>query len=248
MRGILLSIIALSGIAIAIAEPVKCTLGAKGATNFADDSYFPFREVEYIETAGNDYYFNTGITSENGLRCICEIEYTLVPYEDAKGTIFGGLITSPSVDGCLLNLYQYRNVCQTRWGPNPYYYFNIQNKEFGVGERHCIDVSMTSGNAWLVVDGETMYTSSAIVSHQYVLPIYVNRIYYANSQDKLFPTGGGYVRYYSLRFYDGYDNLLRDFVPVRIGKVGYMYDSVTGEFFGNEGSSPFIIGPDKEIQ
>ena len=39
--------------------------------------------------------------------------------------------------------------------------------------------------------------------------------------------------------------LTLDFIPVRLGNIGYMYDRVSGEFFGNQGTGAFIIGPDK---
>lgn len=39
---------------------------------------------------------------------------------------------------------------------------------------------------------------------------------------------------------------LRDLIPVRVGEVGYMYDQVSGELFGNAGSGSFILGPDIE--
>lgn len=42
--------------------------------------------------------------------------------------------------------------------------------------------------------------------------------------------------------------LVRDFIPVRVGSganaVGYMYDRVSGELFGNAGTGAFVIGPD----
>lgn len=42
--------------------------------------------------------------------------------------------------------------------------------------------------------------------------------------------------------------LVRDFIPVRVGSgssaVGYMYDRVSGELFGNAGIGAFVIGPD----
>ena len=38
---------------------------------------------------------------------------------------------------------------------------------------------------------------------------------------------------------------MRDFVPVRIGEVGYMYDAVGGEVFGNAATSGYFLpGPD----
>lgn len=40
------------------------------------------------------------------------------------------------------------------------------------------------------------------------------------------------------------DTLLIDFIPVRKGQVGYMFDRVSGELFGNIGTGSFIVGPD----
>lgn len=37
-----------------------------------------------------------------------------------------------------------------------------------------------------------------------------------------------------------------DFYPVRIGKMGYMLDVISGELFGNDGEGNFILGPDVE--
>lgn len=35
-----------------------------------------------------------------------------------------------------------------------------------------------------------------------------------------------------------------DLIPVRVGQVGYMYDKVSGQLFGNAGTGAFILGPD----
>ena len=37
-----------------------------------------------------------------------------------------------------------------------------------------------------------------------------------------------------------------DLIPVRIGQVGYMYDKVSNQLFGNSGTGDFILGPDIE--
>lgn len=39
--------------------------------------------------------------------------------------------------------------------------------------------------------------------------------------------------------------LVRDFIPVRKGTVGDLYDRVSGKLFGNAGTGDFVIGPDK---
>lgn len=38
--------------------------------------------------------------------------------------------------------------------------------------------------------------------------------------------------------------VVRDFIPVRVGQVGYLYDRVSGELFGNAGTGSFTLGPD----
>lgn len=40
-------------------------------------------------------------------------------------------------------------------------------------------------------------------------------------------------------------NLIMDLIPVRVGQVGYMYDKVSGQLFGNAGTGDFGLGPDK---
>lgn len=35
-----------------------------------------------------------------------------------------------------------------------------------------------------------------------------------------------------------------DMIPVRVGQVGYMYDKVSGQLFGNSGTGNFILGND----
>ena len=42
------------------------------------------------------------------------------------------------------------------------------------------------------------------------------------------------------------DNVLaRDYIPVRVGQVGYMYDKISNTLFGNLGNGNFVLGPDK---
>lgn len=52
------------------------------------------------------------------------------------------------------------------------------------------------------------------------------------------------VRIYFFRIKRGAATL-RDFIPVRVGSVGYLYDQVSGQLFGNVGSGAFTLGPDK---
>lgn len=51
------------------------------------------------------------------------------------------------------------------------------------------------------------------------------------------------MRLFSLQIYED-DVLVRDYIPVRIGNVGYMYDLVSKKLLGNSGTGEFILGPD----
>jgi hypothetical protein len=65
----------------------------------------------------------------------------------------------------------------------------------------------------------------------------------------LFRANPGYegsFKCYSFKIYDtDGTTLLRDFIPVRKNGVGYLYDRVSGELFGNAGTGDFVLGPDK---
>ena len=50
---------------------------------------------------------------------------------------------------------------------------------------------------------------------------------------------------YRCKLYNG-TILVRDFIPVVKDNVGYMYDKVSKQLFGNAGTGSFILGPDKD--
>ena len=47
-----------------------------------------------------------------------------------------------------------------------------------------------------------------------------------------------------IRILDGTD-VIADYIPVRVGSVGYLHDRVSGRLFGNAGTGAFVVGPDK---
>lgn len=51
-------------------------------------------------------------------------------------------------------------------------------------------------------------------------------------------------RIYYCKLYKN-DSLVCDYIPVRVGTIGYLYDKVSGQLFGNAGAGAFILGPDK---
>lgn len=52
-----------------------------------------------------------------------------------------------------------------------------------------------------------------------------------------------HVKLYSCKIKNN-ESFILDLIPVRVGQVGYMYDKVSGQLFGNAGTGSFILGPD----
>ena len=69
----------------------------------------------------------------------------------------------------------------------------------------------------------------------------INIFGYSNLDKSYFSS----CKFHYLKF-RGRDGLL-DIIPVRVGDVGYLYDRVSGQLFGNSGTGAFIVGPDKTI-
>ena len=65
---------------------------------------------------------------------------------------------------------------------------------------------------------------------------------------KLFTSGGAASGTWSKQFSEFKvelnGTLLQDLIPVRKGTIGYMYDRVSGQLFGNAGTGDFVLGPD----
>ena len=53
-----------------------------------------------------------------------------------------------------------------------------------------------------------------------------------------------HLKLYGFKMYDG-DIVILALIPVRVGTIGYMYDKVSKQLFGNAGTGDFILGPDK---
>lgn len=74
--------------------------------------------------------------------------------------------------------------------------------------------------------------------------IYAINILGGMSPDGIYRTGPLNCKFKSLVLTNGAD-VVRDLIPVRVGQVGYLYDKVSKQLFGNSGSGAFILGPDK---
>ena len=58
--------------------------------------------------------------------------------------------------------------------------------------------------------------------------------------------GRSYMKLYTCKMYDG-EQLIRDFIPVEIDGVGYLYDRIESKIYENVGTGAFRLGPSIEL-
>lgn len=106
--------------------------------------------------------------------------------------------------------------------------------------RHKVKVVVSNQKATIYVDGVQKYNQ-----------ISFSGTYISGVEEAIFCTnyGSGQVnelatgKVFSLKMWQG-NTLVRDFIPVRLAQVGYMYDKMTGELYGNSGTGNFTLGSD----
>ena len=176
-------------------------------------------EVEYLESDGNSY-IDTGLKVSSELGILAHIQNS----QDEDGWAFGG---NDSVGNKELSFAPKNELNQSLWRFDSYITrLNALNSAL------IYELSNIQNHNVLKI-GESTYTatSSTFESQN-------NLSLFARGSD---PLRG--VRIYDFKIYQN-STLVRDFIPVRIGQVGYLYDKVTKQLFGNKGTGQFILGND----
>lgn len=106
---------------------------------------------------------------------------------------------------------------------------------------HIIKSKITQDKVSIEVDGKYIEYADAggLFNQDKTLPLFGAKI---NSTTINARSNVGTRCYYAKFISNG--QLVGDFIPVRVGNVGYMYDKVSGKLFGNLGEGNFILGPD----
>lgn len=192
-------------------------------------------EVEYLQSTGSQY-LNSGLRNTPVRRWELDFASTKRP-----GETFQSLIGVQGGGGI------YRVSCIII-GANTSARFTLANiSEYSIRD---VDIAFTSVDAAndrhvYAVDSQTYSASvdSATVRGQAVsnlvstLPVYILA---RNTDGALTNLASG--RLYGMRVLDS-GMLVRDYIPVRVGTTGELYDRITGTFATRVGT--FIVGPDK---
>lgn len=188
----------------------------------------PYQQIEYLQS-DSSAYIDTGIGGgSDDLEIECVFEYnTHVTY----GAIYGSYIDETT-----------------------------NNTRCILSEKHntaydCLNTTPTNGSSrvTIAINTKIHYTSNfyQINNGKEIVKRTINKGNSNNNNIALFnrsvpnPNTSRNIglKIYSFKISKN-GEMLRDFVPVRVGNIGYMYDKVSKQLFGNIGSGQFILGQD----
>lgn len=188
-------------------------------------------EVEYLESTG-DQWIDTGIYPGNTTQT--DISFML-----------RGNTASTSYDcvaACEGNSVFYW-ISARNGSTQDRYLLNTSNSGATtvartLNVRHNVSFNVVGNKA--IVDGVTYSLGSVANTCSTTLTLWGEHLYSNVSYRSI-------ARIYSVAITNrSTGTVLRDMIPVRVGSVGYMYDRISGQLFGNGGTgSGFILGPDK---
>ena len=189
--------------------------------------------VEYVESTG-EQYVDTGVVGggNSGVEIVASS-----PNDSELAALFGAR-ESVSVRG--FTIFQRTHIL-SNYGVRYDYYDNST-----AGSRMVLASSAWSTTATNTVEkyGIENYLNGIRSADSPASSFSCDRAFYLgainNAGSPLLPFVG---RIYSCSIYDG-STLLRDFIPVRVGSVGALYDKVTDTVFRSATSTPLVAGPD----
>jgi hypothetical protein len=183
-------------------------------------------EVEWLYSSGNGQYIDTGIVYDSTV----ELEGKMQLSGSATGNYMFGIYTKVN------------NVAQ-RWGLNVYSttrvapHFGTITNVYANFSRNVFHI-VTADYRYLKVDNTTTNTKAAAFTPEQDVNIYL----FARSNNNTPTTHRAcYIGY--LKMWKN-SVLVRDYIPVRVGTTGYMYDKVSQTLFGNAGTGAFTYGND----
>lgn len=185
-------------------------------------------EVEYLETTGKEYV-DTGLLADNEYDVKLKIRTPNILNHTENG-IWGCYV---GIGGKLCYL-AYITFADTRFygGWDGETYGSIKMED-GYLDR---DFEFTQNKKGVTINGVKVITTNTTVINESGLTLWFGA---SNGNERTFL---GKLYFMSI---EKFGDKVIDLIPVRKDGVGYMYDRVSGELFGNAGTGSFIVGPDK---
>lgn len=190
-------------------------------------------EIEYLQGDGNAY-IETGLYATNNTRFVCSY-YQDSAYISGNIVLFGTRKLYPSYQRAFLvfpNADTGGEVKKLRFSFGS---IDYQNLDMLNDQRVDIDFNKNVVN----LNGSTVYTfRNATFTTATTVPLFG-----IHSAEDGYVKWFGTMRVYLFKMYEN-GVLVLDFIPVRVGTTGYMYDKVSKQLFSNAGTGDFILGPD----
>lgn len=190
---------------------------------------FPYdREVEYLASTGTQW-IDTGVDAWGDIAFEVDIDFTqYYPTKDGGFGICGSYVAYGGKQAYVAAIrYASRRYVGGRDGVA---YTNAPVADFQ-GERAIIYVGKTTAT----INGTVWSGASGNVNES-------GQTFYLFAVNGYGIVVNGAIHY--LKIWKGGDVVI-DLIPVRVGTVGYMYDRVSKQLFGNAGTGTFVVGPDK---
>lgn len=186
------------------------------------------KELLYLESSGTSYIDTQFYPTQNS-RCVVQGQIMHGLYPDCVGTLNGS-----SERFQVVAIYQgcFHMGVGNGWK-------NLKSVDNDI---HTFDVS---GNGIIKLDDATynMSTDGNAYNSQSTFTCPYSLLLFATNNINGF-TCSYQFRIYSCQIYEN-DILLFDLIPVKKDGVGYLYNKVTKQLLGNDGTGAFVLGPDK---
>lgn len=173
-------------------------------------------KIEYLESTGTQYIDTEVIIDSETAFAGTTVDFQVVNINNGTCVIAGSVLSEGANRYKNLNLLVYNNKFYTD----------------GAGWRFNNNVN----NITLRTIATATGTAKGISRKQFLL--FARYVVGLGAS-----TSNSGCRIFSCKMYEN-EILIRDFIPVRRGNVGYLYDKVSGKLFGNAGTGQFILGND----
>lgn len=182
-------------------------------------------EIEYITNTGTQI-IDTGIDLVDGtteVKLVFKVAFSATQYNNQS------LLVACSTPTLGVQIYTYRTdrlVNQT------------SEKTISLNTQYIVTTVSTATQRSIQLGTGTATSKSVSISISDG-----SRLYLLSSPSFAEQARSARASYYYFNIYIN-NNIVREYIPVRKGSVGYLYDKVSGELFGNNGSGSFTLGPD----
>ena len=182
-------------------------------------------EIEYLESTGTQY-IKTNFTPN--YNTTIESEVYLPDFASYKHYIYGA---GTSYSNNNMEVYTWYNVTMNVNGNRSLSIGGVPTTEFIKLFMSSSRISISNHQNELIA--ESTFTTDDFTCTSSLILFGIQRTSIDVGWDKI----------KSIKVNNGNIPVL-DFIPVRIGTTGYMYDKVSKQLFGNRGTGEFILGPD----